>query len=46
MINDLSGEEVRALPKLEPHSTCGFVRVTFISNQRIAPGAFQRCMSE
>jgi len=24
--------------KLEPHVTCGFVRVTFISNQRIAPG--------
>jgi Uncharacterized conserved protein len=36
--NDLSAEEVRALLKLEPHATCGFVRVTFISNQRIAPG--------
>src|SRR4029450_10540386 len=38
MTNDLSPEEVRALLKLEPHATCGFVRVTFISNQRIAPG--------
>ena len=38
MTNDLSAEEVRALLKLEPHATCGFVRVTFISNQRIAPG--------
>lgn len=38
MTNDLSTEEVRALLKLEPHATCGFVRVTFISNQRIAPG--------
>ena len=32
MTNDLSAEEVRALLKLEPHATCGFVRVTFISN--------------
>ena len=38
MSNDLSADEVRALLKLEPHATCGFVRVTFISNQRIAPG--------
>ena len=38
MTNDLSAEEVCALLKLEPHATCGFVRVTFISNQRIAPG--------
>jgi hypothetical protein len=37
MTNDLSAEEVRALLKLEPHATCGFVRITFISNQRIAP---------
>ena len=37
MTNDLSAEEVRALLKLEPHATCGYVRVTFISNQRIAP---------
>ena len=38
MTNDLTAEEVRALLNLEPHATCGFVRVTFISNQRIAPG--------
>ena len=38
MTNDLSAEEVRTLLKLEPHATCGYVRVTFISNQRIAPG--------
>ncbi len=36
--SDLSPEEVRALLNLKPHATCGFVRVTFISNQRIAPG--------
>jgi predicted cupin superfamily sugar epimerase len=38
MINDLTAEEIRAWLKLEPHVTCGFVRLTFISNQRIAPG--------
>ena len=38
MPHDLSAEEVRALLKLEPQATCGFARVTFISNQRIAPG--------
>ena len=38
MISDLTAEEIRALLKLEPHDTCGFVRLTAISNQRIAPG--------
>ena len=38
MANDLTAAEIRELLKLEPHATCGFVRVTFISNQRIAPG--------
>jgi predicted cupin superfamily sugar epimerase len=38
MTNDLTAAEIRELLKLEPHATCGFVRVTFISNQRIAPG--------
>jgi uncharacterized protein len=38
MTDDLTAQEVRKLLKLEPHATCGFVRVTFISKQRIAPG--------
>ena len=38
MIDGLTAEEVRALLKLEPHATCGFVRVSFISNKQIAPG--------
>ncbi|PYJ22544.1 MAG: hypothetical protein DME92_03435 [Verrucomicrobia bacterium] len=38
MIDDLTAEEIRDLLKLEPHATCGFVRVTFISDKRIAPG--------
>jgi uncharacterized protein len=37
MIDDLTADEV-VLLKLEPHATCGFVRVTFISEMRIAPG--------
>ena len=41
MINDLTEEEIRALLKLEPHATCGFVRVIFISNQPIAAGGSQ-----
>jgi predicted cupin superfamily sugar epimerase len=35
---DLTADEIRGLLKLEPHATCGFVRVTFISEKRIAPG--------
>jgi predicted cupin superfamily sugar epimerase len=38
MINEMTAEEVRALLKLEPHATCGFVRVTFISEKWIAAG--------
>jgi uncharacterized protein len=38
MSDDLTAEEVRRLLKLEPHATCGFVRVTFISDRHIAPG--------
>jgi hypothetical protein len=38
MIDDLTADEVRAFLKLEPHATCGFVRVTFVSETRIAPG--------
>jgi predicted cupin superfamily sugar epimerase len=38
MTGDLTAEEIRALLKLEPHATCGFVRVTFISEKRIAAG--------
>jgi hypothetical protein len=32
MINDMTAEEIRALLKLEPHATCGFVRVTFVKS--------------
>jgi predicted cupin superfamily sugar epimerase len=36
--NELRTDEVRNLLKLEPHATCGFVRVTFMSKERIALG--------
>lgn len=39
MINEMTADKIRALLKLEPHATCGFVRVTFMSEKRIAPGA-------
>jgi uncharacterized protein len=38
MTTELAAEEIRALLKLEPHATCGFVRVTFVSDRRIAAG--------
>ena len=38
MIDDLTADEVRRLLNLEPHATCGFMRVTFMSEKRIAPG--------
>ncbi|HLL27041.1 MAG TPA: cupin domain-containing protein [Xanthobacteraceae bacterium] len=38
MSQDLSAEEVQRLLKLEPNATCGFVRVTFLSKESVAPG--------
>jgi predicted cupin superfamily sugar epimerase len=36
--DELSADDIRSLLKLDPHATCGFVRITFKSNERIAPG--------
>jgi len=38
MADQLTADEVRSLLKLEPHPTCGFVRITYLSSQSIAPG--------
>lgn len=38
MSADLTAEEIRALLNLEPNATCGFVRVTYVSKDKIAPG--------
>src|SRR5881398_2223148 len=39
--NELTAEEVRNPLKLEPHATRGFVRLTFMSKERIASGRFR-----
>jgi hypothetical protein len=36
--DELTADEVCNLLKLEPHATCGFVRVTFMSKERITRG--------
>src|SRR5437899_10528961 len=38
MIDNLTADEVRRLLNLQPHATCGFVRVTFYRENRVAPG--------
>jgi predicted cupin superfamily sugar epimerase len=38
MHQNMSYDDVRKLLNLEPNATCGYVRVTFVSPQRIAPG--------
>jgi len=34
---DLDADKVRRLLELQPHSTCGFVRISFVSGDEIAP---------
>jgi predicted cupin superfamily sugar epimerase len=38
MSGDMTVDEIRSLLKLEPNATCGFVRVTFLSQEKIAAG--------
>jgi len=38
MHQELTYEDVRKLLDLEPNATCGYVRLTFVSKERIAPG--------
>jgi uncharacterized protein len=38
MSDDLTADEIRTLLELEPNATCGFVRLTYVSKQSIAPG--------
>jgi uncharacterized protein len=38
MADDLTADEIRTLLMLEPNSTCGFVRETYLSKLSIAPG--------
>jgi predicted cupin superfamily sugar epimerase len=36
--DDLTADQLRTLLQLEPNATCGFVRLTYVSKQSIAPG--------
>jgi predicted cupin superfamily sugar epimerase len=38
MTQDMTRDEVKKILNLEPNATCGYVRVTFVSKLRIAPG--------
>jgi predicted cupin superfamily sugar epimerase len=38
MADDLTADEIIRLLRLEANATCGFVRVTFLSKEKIAPG--------
>jgi uncharacterized protein len=38
MSDNLTADEIRTLLELEPNATCGFVRLTYLSKQSIAPG--------
>ena len=40
--SQMTADEVRALLKLEPHPTCGYVRETYRSMLPIAPGGLPR----
>src|SRR6516225_2711285 len=38
MVDELTADEIRTLLRLEPHATCGVVRMTYLSPQSIAAG--------
>jgi hypothetical protein len=46
MINDMTFEDVRKLLDLTPNETCGYVRVSFVSRRKIAPGGMQAPFSD
>jgi predicted cupin superfamily sugar epimerase len=41
-LDRLSAEEVRELLQLEPHPTCGFVNVTYVSDDRVRAGGLAK----
>ena len=43
---EMTFEDVRRLLDLTPNATCGYVRVTFVSKQRIAPGGLPAPFAE
>jgi predicted cupin superfamily sugar epimerase len=46
MINDMTFDDVRKLLDLTPNATCGYVRVTFVSKHKIAPGGMTAPFAE
>ena len=46
MADELTADEIRTLLKLEPHPTCGFVRITYVSAQSISPGGLPAPFAE
>jgi uncharacterized protein len=46
MAGQMTFEDVRKLLDLTPNATCGYVRVTFVSKQRIAPGGLPAPFAE
>jgi uncharacterized protein len=46
MADELTADEVRTMLKLEPHPTCGFVRITYLSSRSIAPGGLSAPFAE
>ena len=38
MVDELTADEIRTLLRLEPHATCGSVRISYLSSQSIAAG--------
>jgi len=46
MSDELTSDEVVKLLNLEPNAPCGFVRVTFLSKQSVAPGGLPAPFSD
>jgi uncharacterized protein len=46
MTGELTADDVRKLLQLEPNATCGFVRLTFLSQQTIAAGGLPAPFSD
>jgi predicted cupin superfamily sugar epimerase len=46
MTSTLTADEILNLLKLEPNATCGFVRLTFVSEQSVAEGVLSPPFAE
>jgi uncharacterized protein len=46
MADELTADDIRTLLEVEPHATCGFVRITYLSPQSIAAGGLPSPFSD